>query len=288
MHRDLSCGNVLVDAHGRTRLIDFEFAKMYANTDEPEFRVVGPLFIFCFAQRSHVGQGPSSFMAVEVDGQDYYFEPGSSPPANIVKLLCKQFPLLDGDDVSGDETDATLLAHEPIRRSLASFFYNPLHDLESLWLLTGYFTFEFSGKLSKTHAPQEAKGKLRRMDLRCLPMALFEDDHVRFKAMTHTGQFAEYAYLLPEHLRPAGAALEKFRRELVARYQKTEESEETVTHPAFDGLHEVLAETMRTIADVFAEANKEQVTQSKKRSRDAACKEAAQMMPDEMKRPRVV
>ena len=40
VHRDLSYGNVLVDPQGRARLIDFEFAKMCANKDEPEFRVV--------------------------------------------------------------------------------------------------------------------------------------------------------------------------------------------------------------------------------------------------------
>ena len=81
------------------------------------------------------------------------------------------------------------------------------------------------------------------------------------------------------------------RRELVVRYQKTEEDQESVTHPAFDGLHEMLAETMRTIADVFAKANKEQksqVTQSKKRSRDAERKEPTQMKPADAKRPRVV
>ena len=40
MHRDLSYGNILVDAQGRARLIDFEFAKLCAHKDEPEFRVV--------------------------------------------------------------------------------------------------------------------------------------------------------------------------------------------------------------------------------------------------------
>ena len=40
VHRDLSYGNVLVDAAGGARLIDFEFAKKYASKEDPEFRVV--------------------------------------------------------------------------------------------------------------------------------------------------------------------------------------------------------------------------------------------------------
>ena len=55
---------------------------------------------------------------------------------------------------------------------------------------------------------------------------------------------------LPPSLRPAGATLEKFRRELVARYEETEKTKESILKPTFAGLHEMLADSMRSIADV--------------------------------------
>ena len=178
--------------------------------------------------------------------------------------------------------------------TLTSFYFNPLHDLESLWWLMGHFTFEFSGKLFDISAPpKEAEGKVRHTDRRagCLPSALFDDDHVRRRVMTTTGQFAQYAYALPENLREAGAALEKFRRELVVRYQRTEESQESALTPAFDGLHEMFAASVHAIADVFAQARKQhklQATQSKKRSRDVERKDSTQRNTDDAKRSRVV
>ena len=44
VHRDLSYGNILVDQEGKVRLIDFEYAKRYADKEVPEFRVVRSLF----------------------------------------------------------------------------------------------------------------------------------------------------------------------------------------------------------------------------------------------------
>ena len=44
VHRDLSYGNIIVDQEGKVRLIDFEYAKRYADKEVPEFRVVRFLF----------------------------------------------------------------------------------------------------------------------------------------------------------------------------------------------------------------------------------------------------
>ena len=230
-------------------------------------------------------------MAVEVDGQAYHFGPEFAPPAGIVELLCNRFPLLEGDDAPGDDIDASSTAPAPVMGSLISFFYNPLHDLESLWWLTNYFTFEFSAKLSeKAGHHKDAKGEVQGAELRRLSAALFEDNHTRYRVMTITGQFSEYAYLLPRHLRPAGAALEQFRRELVAHYRKSEDTHEATAKPTFDGLHEILAESIRTISKVFARTQQERKTNStsKKRARDAERRDSKQTISDDTKRPRVL
>ena len=91
-------------------------------------------------------------------------------------------------------------------------------------------------------------------------------------------------------LRRAGAALEQFRRELVAHYRKSEDTHEATAKPTFDGLHEILAESIRTISKVFARAQQERKTNStsKKRARDAVCRDSKQTISDDTKRPRVL
>ena len=240
-------------------------------------------------------------MAAEVHRQDYIFEPGSTPAAKIGKMLSHKFPLLEGDDVldfqPGDEVGFTPRFAEDLVTAIRSpFCFSPLHDVESLWWLTSYFTFEYSSKLLQIllpnfKLPKEAKGKSRRPDQGYFPTDLFEDHHQRFVIMTSTGYFAQYAYTLPDSIRAAGAALEKFRRELVARYKQTEKTQDSVEHPAFDGLHKMLAETMRTIADVVAKAQTEQkplASKPKKRSRDECNKGSVQTTADDAKRPRIV
>ena len=234
-------------------------------------------------------------MATEVCRQAYVFKPGSAPPPNMGKLLSKKYPLLDGDDEldlqPGDEDEPQATAEELAARIKSPFHQSPLHDLESLWWLTGYVTFEYSSKLlCKILQFKDAKGKVHGSARSFFPKELFEDDHQRYLLMTNKGYFAQYAYILPKSLRPAGAALERFRRELVARYEETEKSEDAVKTPAFDGLHQMLAETMRTIADVIAKAEQEQQTpalQSKKKRRDAERDEPTAASPEDTKRPRV-
>ena len=268
MHRDISYNNILVDSQGRVRLIDFEFAKMCANTDEPEFRVVRTIS----TTRSMAGrdsligfvQGTSLFMALEVDTQRYFFEPGRGPSKSIVKALSRRFPLLDGDDEPG-ETGPDLDKVRVVLGPLPAFHYNPLHDLESLWWLSSWVMFDLADKhLAKQ---KSTRGAEQHYDL----SVLFENWNSRYNVMTTTGNFACYVYVLPEYLRPAGAALEKFRRELTARYERTEVDLEAMSKPAFDGLHELLADAMRTVGQVFTKAKKEQkllATQSTKRMRD--------------------
>lgn len=238
-------------------------------------------------------------MALEVHGQHYLFEPGRGPPANVVKAMSRRFPLLDGDDEPG-EIGLILSVDAPPPGALTTFHYNPLHDLESLWWLTNYFTFDFSSKLlEKSASRNDPKEKAQRTSRRHFPHTLFDDYNSRHNVVTATGYFAQYAYLLPENLRPAGAALEKFRRELVSRYEKTEESLESASDPAFGGLHDSLAESMRIIAGAFEKAQKAQtsrksrlsqkplVTQLKKRSRDVERKDPMKGKLDGNKRLRV-
>ena len=227
-------------------------------------------------------------MSLEVDGQCYLFEPGSAPSTNVIKSLSSRFPLLDGDDEPG-EMGPLLFKDPPNLGALPPFHYNPLHDLESLWWLTVYLTFEFSDKLFKDQHKQ-SKEKTSMTGPPCFPTGLFEDWNSRHNVITTTGHFAQYAYLLPECLRPAGAALERFRRELTARYTKTEECQESMLKPAFDGLHGLLGVSIRAIADVFEREQKEQkllATKAKKRVRHEQCRDPVQVKSDGSKRPRV-
>ena len=232
-----------------------------------------------------VVQGTSSFIAVEVHGQSYLFTPGRSPPTNVVKGLSRRYPLLPGDDEPGDETGLVEFPEEVDVPALPSFSFSPLHDLESMWWLAGYFTFDFSSRLLEKYTSHKDKKETGHTARLCFPTELFEEYIDRNNVMTTTGNFASYAYILPECLRPAGAALEKFRRELTARYTKTEESSESAATPAFDGLHEMLATMMRTIADVAVKAQQEQELFVKKRARNDGGKASA--APTEAKRPRV-
>ena len=112
-------------------------------------------------------------MALEVHGQHYLFKPGRAPPANVVKRLSRRFPLLDGDDEPG-EIGIILSANQRVPVYLPPFSYNPLHDLESLWWLTSFFTFEFSSELFGKPVPhKESEGKARRSDRHCFPTELF-------------------------------------------------------------------------------------------------------------------
>ena len=231
-------------------------------------------------------------MAVEINFQAFMFGPWSAPPINVVNTLSKRYPLLDGDDddfeIAPPGTTACPSSAEPVALDDEDFVYSPLHDLESLWWLGGYFVFDYARRLRSQASQRDAKGKALR---RRFPEPLFEDQFVRCDVMRTTGYFAQWASILPQSLRPAAAALEKLRRELMSAYEETEKTEEAPSKPAFKGLHSSFAATMKSLADILAEVQKAEQdlppVPPRKRS-TAGSVVSSKDTTTGMKRPRVV
>ena len=227
-------------------------------------------------------------MAAEVHEQLHLFTPGTAPPINVVKGVSKRYPLLDGDDEEFElvPLDAPLDEFEPSDVDL--FFYNPLHDLESLWWLGGYFVFDFARRFHRENIHNDAGSKTCRSNRVRFPEELFEDHDRRHDVMRITGFFAEYTVFLPKNLLPAAAVLEKLRRELMSAYEEAEKSEEAISKPVSASLYESFATSMRSNAKILSEIAKDAPSASSlKRSRNDETSVPSQIVSTDSKRSRV-
>jgi serine/threonine protein kinase len=203
VHRDISTGNILL-CQGHGKLSDLEYAKEMGTGDGREVRTV------CFTNSSSapciltsVAQGTDYFMAIEIAIQRYLFLP--------------------------DDT------------SRLPFYYNPLHDIESIWWITNYFMFHHF-----TEADHD------RQTLRKDTDTLFLSNNDSLRRMTSFNPGTRYYQILP-HLpvsfRTHGEKMNVCRRHLCSQHRRAE-SGASIDESAFDGtIHDLFTDTFIELLD---------------------------------------
>ncbi|KAI0094207.1 hypothetical protein BDY19DRAFT_1044128 [Irpex rosettiformis] len=149
VHRDISCGNIMYHRESDAwKLSDVEFAKRLDVESAHEIQT-----------------GTANFMAVEVDKGNYLFGSTPSEPRALkgehesVKAIARRMnqrrregsPAPGGDERHMD-TSVKLTKEKP-------FYYNPTHDLESLWWISVYFVINKGTSLAVTSDDMQATDK---------------------------------------------------------------------------------------------------------------------------------
>ena len=186
-------------------------------------------------------------MAVEVCGQVYHFEPGREPPPNIVRLLCRRFPLLDGDDEPSDEGDVILTAPK-YSGTLTSFYFNPLHDLESLWWISAYFLLSRTLTLPGDNAERTDAEDPRLARQRTAAQKLFVIGDERQWAVCGESEFYREFKTLRPLTRKLGRALDIARDTLVRAYHYVEQDLDNRAFEVRSEVYEEMCEIYTKIA----------------------------------------
>ena len=139
-----------------------------------------------------------------------------------------------------DDTDSS---HPP-------FDFNPLHDVESLWWLLGYYVLEWAQK-EALEGSEDERENIRLSKLRAYAFKLFNDPLERQKAVCNAGKFASIIGCLRGDVRRAGQALEEFRQQLVTCFANSEKDSYTIAHPDVPGLHATIGATIRRVRDIL-------------------------------------
>jgi hypothetical protein len=152
-------------------------------------------------------------MSIEVERQEYLFRP---------------------DDHSLDEDD--LFNPKQITPKL-QFYYNPLHDLESIWWLAIWFPFNYRHKGAKSDNDlEDAHAQLDRVKMlfpRCLLSAQRRDQFSLDRV------FMEGISCLPVSFIKTANDLELARQLLRNRFRKAERGD-AIDAAAFEGVHSLL------------------------------------------------
>lgn len=256
VHRDISLNNVLLDADGHARLIDFEFAKKSGNEDIPETPIVCDVSrLLLFSNLTGCCQGTPAFMAIEVHKRRYSFRPNKllerlkeMRKKAAVRSATEATALAGTDGVSSFRDDPGL-APPPY----PPFCYRPLHDWESLWWLIALLLFQWDAKGEPEDVSDAAEAK-RRYVRKDTYTRIFGDSYDRTRVIADDGFF----YWMLDSLRPrtqqAGLVLEELRKQLVARYTASEQDWDSSTKPAFDGLQDDFAKALQDVCAVLTAA----------------------------------
>lgn len=210
-------------------------------------------------------------MSIEVRKQEYCFVP--LPQA--VQTASADYEEADAMRMYGSEDDGdddVLIKDQPTR----SWFYNPLHDLESiLWIFVrqvlfqdhylqpsdqstvDYVTVKIDGKFERFPATEDSEQRIIRIK------AYFDFGHGLFISHASRQDFLTSNQKLLKHLvdypllsaaRPLGAALIKMRNDIVQEYAKWESKRYEIDHRCAEDLHlmfvNCLKFAIRTLAAV--------------------------------------
>lgn len=200
VHRDISAGNIIV-VDGTGRLTDLEYALNESHTDEVGRTVCHGAQNIDTTDWQTIVQGTPYFVAVEVDRKSYQF----MPPAKLITRPDMSAPVHSRQDFEEYE--------------FHQFRYNPLHDLESLWWISVYFSFHSMlspGKRKTTSHGTEAQ--------RIALAKYFYNFSNRYDALEIQGIFANSLRCLYPTLRTLAQILEDLRILLRTAYVDAEKS----------------------------------------------------------------
>ncbi|THH04287.1 hypothetical protein EW145_g5639 [Phellinidium pouzarii] len=195
VHRDISCGNVY-SYNGRGRLGDLEYAKKKDSIGKHDIRT-----------------GTLDFMAVEVARSEYMF--------------C---PELDRDTIRSNIFANT----ETIRSPQPNFYYNGIHDMESLWWFPIWMMFFHDIKFWDTMNESQKNDRIS-MILELFPRHL--DTTLRHPFLNSSFSFKKSMSCLPECFDVFSNVLDFLRSNLKRNYQLFEATLPTPDQAVLDGLY---------------------------------------------------
>lgn len=173
------------------------------------------------------GQGTPNFMAVEVDERAYLFQEASqknkdaefdkSQWAAAKKDIAGNKPPSSSSEAGHSESESYVAPPSTTR----PFFYNPLHDLESIWWIAVYFVINKETGLPTAESVDYAD---LTEDQRKYARSLFYGSAARGYAMRSSADALIDHHLrdLPIHLSTIAEQLIKLRKILCNRYREIE------------------------------------------------------------------
>lgn len=265
VHRDLSAGNILrlpdaKDKPGEAKLSDLEYAKRLDETSAHVIRTVCHQVIKILSKLMCT-QGTSNFMAVEVSQNAYLLnkereEPKERKEASLsmVDLAAMRRQFRDGAS-SDSEMSEPPAGSSTISEAKQPFFYNPLHDLESIWWITIYFVVNKETELaSKEPGVATVKYTPLTEDQRVYARSLFYDWATRFMAiqMVTGSPLDKHLSSLPSHLSMISTELIELRKKLVSHYMNIEVPGFIITKTVCQDLYGHFTKAFKKIARSLA------------------------------------
>ncbi len=200
-------------------------------------------------------------MAVEVSQNAYLFnnereEPKERKEAGLsmADLAAMRRQFCDGAS-SDSEMSEPPAGSSTISEAKQPFFYNPLHDLESIWWIAIYFVVNKETEL----APKEpGVGTVKHTplteDQRVYTRSLFYDWATRFMAirMVTGSPLDRHLSSLPSHLSMISTELIDLRKKLVNHYMKIEEPGFVITKTVCQDLYGHFTKAFKKIARSLA------------------------------------
>ncbi len=248
IHRDISTGNILIDANGNARLADLEYAKRLEDNSIHVVRTVRVRSMFSLKLYAIITlQGTADFMSIEVDHQRYLFSLEEDPTRHLPP---KADPEADYKLLISTPPDDNALPEPPTQNrssgeSLAKqksppipFRHNTLHDVESMfWCLTIFPVdrevvcndSDSDNDNDNDNDNDEEKQKekeneeKRRAAQRALAGMLFYDK-LRRRQFLEEADCTSYWVCLHPSLSALGETLEKIRLMLGAAYRAAEKN----------------------------------------------------------------
>jgi serine/threonine protein kinase len=202
VHRDISTGNILLYG-GRGKLSDLEYAKEMGTGLPHEVgtvRFTNSSSAPCIL--TSAAQGTIYFMAIEIAVQRYRFQPLTLPGPSMLP---------------------------------PPFYYNPLHDIESIGWITNYFLFRH---FTEANHDRQALDK----DAHTL-FPSNNDWSGRTDSFKTPWMYHQMLPHLPDSFRAHGVEMNICRHHLCGQYVKAE-SGPSIHQSAFDGtIHDLFAKT---------------------------------------------
>ncbi|PSS17120.1 hypothetical protein PHLCEN_2v3244 [Hermanssonia centrifuga] len=240
VHRDVSTSNILIDATGRARLADVEHARHTHDT----------------SSMHPVRTGNADFMAVEVAQNQYLFRSKENIVPQRIESNPKAAPCLstDFDDPSSSQKSTLRVDTPPPpvyiimpkfpekpTATTFKFWYNSLHDMESIIWIVLYFVVKRSLVIHDNNFNATKQNNLAAL--------------LVFSNSTARQEFLKDATLrLLSDLHPSvhavTTALSAWVAKLVSEYEKVEKDISSISHLVANGLCTLIHQDIRTICQM--------------------------------------
>lgn len=218
---------------------------------------------------SRLVQGTPCFTAVEVDANKYLFLPRlfEIPKRIYTNVEWKDYEEPKSED-SGENFDLTQPnslnlgedAHDVQFIPVCDFRFNPLHDLESFWWVSGHLTL-LPGIVQGNCISSDAIAKVRQARLRRFYVKKFIDEQERASILKWPSEFFEAVRLLDPRLRHVGIWLEDFRGLLVEAYHKAEKDTQNIGRTT--SAEDLYSPVFQRLTDVWQAFDKNEILLSR-------------------------